>query len=124
MLITKGLSLITLYFLLCMGGMVHGAQEVPALREAKDPNQRARIQRLINGALAENKLEWVGVQIEPGQAKYILEKFKIHYGLTNLVTEYTFSNTAQLITSIEQLLKSKKITLTSFGTQAGTGTKT
>ena len=108
MSIMRYVSLTVIYFLILAAGMANGAQDVPALRDAKDAGERARVQALIDGAWAEGKLEWVGVMIEPGHAKYILERFKIHYGLPNLVTQYTFSNTAQIITNVEQLLKAKK----------------
>jgi iron(III) transport system substrate-binding protein len=84
------------------------AQDIPALRDAKDSAERTRIQTLIDGARSEGKLEWVGVMIEPAHAKYILDKFKAYYGLPNLVTQYTYSNTAQIITNVEQLMKAKK----------------
>ncbi len=84
------------------------AQDIPALRDVSDPGERARIRTLIDGARAEGKLEWVGTMIEPVHAKYIIEKFKAYYDLPNLVMQYTYSNSAQIVTTIEQLLKAKR----------------
>jgi iron(III) transport system substrate-binding protein len=105
---TKFFCLVTVCFLMLTTAAPIGAQDVPALRNLKDPGERARVQGLIDGARAEGKIEMVGVMIEPVHAKYILEKFKAYYGLPNLVTQYTYSNTAQIITSAEQLLKAKR----------------
>ena len=65
------------------------AQEPPALAAIKDPAEKARVQKLIEGAKKEGGLSWIGVQIEPGHAEPIIAEFKRHYGLNDLKGEYT-----------------------------------
>ena len=84
------------------------AQEPPALAAIKDPAEKARVQKLIDGAKKEGALSWIGVQIEPGHAGPILEEFKRYYGLGDLKGEYTYAGTGEIVTRIEQLLKAKR----------------
>ena len=46
--------------------------------------------------------------IEPVHAKYILEKFKAYYDLPNWLLSIRTVTAAQIVTTIEQLLKAKK----------------
>jgi iron(III) transport system substrate-binding protein len=80
------------------------AQDIPALADAADDAERARIQELIDGARAEGALEWIGGYVQAEAGIKILEAFKEYYGLTDLVTQHTFSGTGELITRINQLL--------------------
>jgi ABC-type Fe3+ transport system substrate-binding protein len=84
------------------------AQEAPALAAIKDPAEKARVQKLIEGAKKEGALSWIGVQIEPGHANPIMEEFKRYYGLNDLKGEYTYAGTGEIVTRVEQLLKAKR----------------
>ncbi|HEX2215728.1 MAG TPA: extracellular solute-binding protein [Xanthobacteraceae bacterium] len=84
------------------------AQEPPALAAINDPAEKARVQKLIEGAKKEGALSWIGVQIEPGHAGPILEEFKRYYGLADLKGEYTYAGTGEIVTRIEQLLRAKR----------------
>lgn len=86
------------------------AQEAPALAAIKDPTEKARVQKLIEGARKEGALSWIGVQIEPGHAEPILAEFKRHYGLDTLNGEYTYAGTGEIVTRVEQLLKARRNT--------------
>jgi iron(III) transport system substrate-binding protein len=83
------------------------AQEVPALANAANDAERARIQTLIDGARQEGKLEWVGASIPAEVGKRVLDAYKAYYGLDDLVGEHTFSGTGELITRVNQLLNAK-----------------
>lgn len=80
------------------------AQDVPALADATDDADRARIQALIDGAREEGSLEWIGGFVTAEQGPKILDAFKEYYGLEDLDTQHTFSGTGELITRINQLL--------------------
>jgi iron(III) transport system substrate-binding protein len=84
------------------------AQQAPVFSDIKDEAERARVQKLIDGARKEGALSWIGVQIEPGHADPILAEFKRYYGLNDLRGEYTYSGTGEIVTRIEQLLRAKR----------------
>jgi iron(III) transport system substrate-binding protein len=84
------------------------AQEPPALAAIKDPAEKARVAKLIEGAKKEGAISWIGVQIEPGHADPILAEFKRYYGLDDLKGEYTYAGTGEIVTRIEQLLRAKR----------------
>jgi ABC-type Fe3+ transport system substrate-binding protein len=86
------------------------AQEPPALAAIKDPAEKARVQKLIEGARKEGALSWIGVQIEPGHADGIMREFKKYYGLNDLRGEYTYAATGELVTRVEQLLRARRNT--------------
>jgi iron(III) transport system substrate-binding protein len=83
------------------------AQDVPALANAPDDTERARIQGLIDAAKQEGKLEWVGGFISAESGAKILESFKAYYGLDDFTVEHTFAGTGELITRVDQLLNAK-----------------
>jgi iron(III) transport system substrate-binding protein len=83
------------------------AQDVPALADATDDAERARIQQLIDGARAEGSFEWIGGFVTAEQGPKILDAFKEYYGLTDLDAQYTQSSTGELITRVNQLLNAK-----------------
>jgi len=83
------------------------SQEAPALSDAPNDEERARIQQLIDGARQEAKLEWVGASIPAEVGKRVLDAYKAYYGLDDLVAEHTFSGTGELITRVNQLLTAK-----------------
>lgn len=86
------------------------AQEVPALANAKDDADRARIQTLIDGARQEGKLEWIGGFISAEHGAKVIEAFKEYYGLDGFTVEHTFAGTGELITRVDQLLNAKSNT--------------
>ena len=81
----------TLCLLTFVSGVSYGA-DIPAIRDAKDSGERARVQALIDGARKENKLEWRAIMIEPKQAENIIAGFKEYYGLSNLKCDYTYGS--------------------------------
>jgi iron(III) transport system substrate-binding protein len=83
------------------------SQTYPALTEARDDADRARIQKLVEAARKEGALEWIGGFVPAESANKVLDAFKAHYGLTGFRTEYTFSGTGELITRMNQLLAAK-----------------
>ena len=84
--------------------------EAPALMDAKDSAEKARIQKLIDGARSEGKLIWEGSMIEPVHGKFIGKKFKEYYGLPNVDIQYTYTATSKTVTRVEQLLKAGRPT--------------
>lgn len=84
------------------------AQEPPALRAITDPAERARVQRLIEGARKEGALSWIDVQFEPDRAGVIISEFNRHYGLDDLRGGYVYAPTGEIITRIEKLLSEKR----------------
>ncbi|MCC7348482.1 MAG: extracellular solute-binding protein [Variibacter sp.] len=84
------------------------AQEPPALAELTDSAEKARVQKLIEGARKEGALSIIGVQVEPQHADGIFAAFKKHYGLDSLRAEYTYTGTGEIVTRIEQLLRAKR----------------
>lgn len=90
--------------------VLHGpatAQDVPALAKAKDAQDRARIQTLIDGAAKEGTFEWISAAILPQNGEKISEAFKTYYGLKDLKVQFTYTSTAQLVSRVEQLLKAR-----------------
>jgi len=102
-------KLISSFFVLCalMPSIVR-AQRAPVLADISEAGERARVEKLIEGARKEGALSWIGVQIEPGHAGPILAEFKRYYGLDDLRGEYTYSGTGEIVTRIEQLLRAKR----------------
>jgi iron(III) transport system substrate-binding protein len=84
------------------------SQDPPALAAITDSAERARVQKLIEGARKENALSWIGVQIEPGHADPMLAEFKRYYGLPDFKGEYTYAGTGEIVTRIEQLLRARR----------------
>lgn len=88
----------------------NAASEIPALKDAKDPAERARIQKLIDGARSEGKLIWEGGFLEPVHGEYVAKHFKKYYGLPDLVFQYTYTVSSRTVTQVEQLLKAGRPT--------------
>jgi ABC-type Fe3+ transport system substrate-binding protein len=88
----------------------NAASEIPALKDAKNPAERARIQKLIDGARSEGKLIWEGGFLEPVHGEYVAKYFKEYYGLPNLVFQYTYTVSSRTVTQVEQLLKAGRPT--------------
>ena len=75
----------TLCLLTFVSGVSYGA-DIPAIRDAKDSAERARVQALIDGARKENQLEWTGNMVEPKHANPLIAGFKEYYGLPRFET--------------------------------------
>lgn len=101
--IITGVGVISVVLLL--GGISYGASDIPAIRDAKDSGERARVQTLIDGARKENALEWTGTMFEPKQANYIIAGFKEYYGLSQLKLSYTYGVSTEIISRVGQVLK-------------------
>ena len=106
----KQFSLVVACFFIVMVGIGYAASDIPALREASSPEERARIQGLIDGARAEGKLEMIGVTIEPSHFNYLMKGLKAYYGLPNLAGEFSFSSSSKIVTRVEQLIKANRPT--------------
>ncbi len=97
--------------LMTAAGVSYAAQNIPALQNAKDAADRARIQTLIDGARADRELLWMGFFLEPEHGKYILDGFKAYYGLSDLNAQYTYEpQSASAVTRTEQLIKAGRPT--------------
>lgn len=90
-------------------GTVSYCADIPAIRDAKDPSERARVQTLLDGAMKENALDWTANMIEPQQADYIIAGFKEYYGLPRLRHVYTYGVSTEMIARIDQVLKAGRI---------------
>ncbi len=104
----KRLRKVLILAVLFMGTPFVGASygsEIPALRDAKDPAERVRVQALIDGARREGKLDWPRANIYPEQADQIFAGFKEYYGLPRLELINTYVVGTELITRVEQLFK-------------------
>jgi hypothetical protein len=86
----RNLSFAIVCLLITATSISYAAQSIPALQNAKDAADRARIQTLIDGARAEGELLWMGFFLEPEHGKYILDGFKAYYGLSDLNAQYTY----------------------------------
>ena len=93
------------FLFLILGGIAHTAADVPALKNASDPAERARTAKLIEAARAEGNLIIDGTQIEPKMAQSVLQGFKETYGLPNLKSKYTYEGTSRIVTRVDQVLK-------------------
>jgi iron(III) transport system substrate-binding protein len=92
-----------------MAGISYGA-DIPALKNAKDPAEKARVQGLIEQAKKEGKLVITAIMVEPKHAKPTLEAFKEYYGLPNLKTEFTYGQSAKIVAQVEQLMQARRPT--------------
>ena len=90
-------------------GISFGA-DIPVLRNAKDPAEKARVQGLIEKAQKEGKLSITAIMVEPKHAKYTLDGFKEYYGLRDLKPEFTYSQSARIVVRVEQLIKAGRPT--------------
>jgi iron(III) transport system substrate-binding protein len=84
------------------------AQEPPALAAIKDPAEKIRVKKLIDGARRENALSWIGVQFAPDRAAAIIAEFKHYYGLDALQGTYSYTPTGEIITRVEEMLRVKR----------------
>ena len=99
------LSLGVMCLTLLSGGISYSASDIPALRDAKDATERARVQALIDGARKENVLDWTGIMFEPKHANHIIPGFKEYYGLPDLKVNYTYGNSTEVISRVNQVVK-------------------
>jgi iron(III) transport system substrate-binding protein len=103
----KGAAMGILCLVLLFVGISYSA-EIPAIRDAKDSAERARVQALIDGARKENKLDWRGGFIYPEHSEQIIAGFKEYYGLPQLKCNYTYEIGVKIIALVEQLFNAKR----------------
>ncbi len=99
-----GLGVGVFCLVLWLIGISYGA-EIPAIRDAKDSGERARLQTLIDGARKENKLEWLGGFYYPEEAEQIIAGFKEYCGLPQLKSNYTYDIGVKITASVEQVFR-------------------
>ncbi len=103
------LSIVVMCLTLLFGGISYGASDIPALRDAKNATERARVQALIDGARKENVLDWTGIMVEPTHSEHIITGFKGYYGLPDVKVNYTYGNSSEVISRVDQVLKAGRI---------------
>ncbi len=104
----KHFAIVVTLSVICLSLLLPGisySADIPAIRDAKDPAERARVQALIDGAQKEGKLDWPRANIYPEQAEQIIAGFKEYYGLPQLEFINTYAVGTELITRVEQLFK-------------------
>ncbi len=93
------------------GATVALAQDVPALKNAS-PEEKARLQPLIDGAKKEGALTYWDVVIQPQTNDALAAAFKKYYGLPNsFQVNYSLSATAALVTRVEQEIGADRVTI-------------
>jgi iron(III) transport system substrate-binding protein len=97
-------TLCTISLILFLGTVSYSA-DIPALRDAKDSTERARVQALLEGARKENALVWTSNWFEPGHADHIQAGFKEYYGLSETKFIFTLGVSTEMIGRIDQVLK-------------------
>jgi len=96
--------------LIFWGNQATSATNIPALQDAQGPQEKARIQGLIDKAKTEGSLAIDGIMVEPKHAKYIAEGFRAYYGLAKLEVKYTYGSANGIVTKVNQLLTAKRPT--------------
>ena len=99
-----GAKLGVICLILLLGTLSYSA-DIPAIRDAKDSAERARVQALIDGARKENSLDWRGLFLEPKHSEQIIAGFKEYYGLSDLKGNYTYGMGAEIIARVNQVLE-------------------
>ena len=96
---------LVLFFL---GKQASGGTNIPALQDAQEPQEKARIQALLDKARTEGSLTIDGIMVEPKHAKFISEGFREYYGLAKLEVKYTYGSANGIVTKVNQLLAAKR----------------
>jgi iron(III) transport system substrate-binding protein len=87
------------------------AQDIPAF-EGASPDEKARIQALIDGAKKEGSLIYWDVVIQPQTNDALTAAFKTFYGLpASFQVNYSLSATAALVTRVEQEIGADRVTI-------------
>lgn len=87
------------------------AKKLPAISAIRDPAEQIRVQKLVDGARLEGALSWIGVQFEKDRAEIIFAEFKRYYGLDELVLDYSYTPTGQIIFQVDRLLAEGRNTI-------------
>jgi ABC-type Fe3+ transport system substrate-binding protein len=103
-------GLILAFILFFLGNQAYSETNIPALKDAPSPQEKARIQGLIDKARTEGSLAIDGIMVEPKHAKYISGGFREHYGLGKLEVKYTYGSANGIVTKVNQLLAAKRPT--------------
>jgi len=86
------------------------AQDAPAVQQATGV-ERARIQELIKVATQEGELDYLDTVIQPETNDTLAAAFRQRYGLpANFKVNYTLLTPGNLITRLEQEIRSKRLT--------------
>jgi iron(III) transport system substrate-binding protein len=87
------------------------AQEAPALKNAS-PEEKARLEKLIEGAKQEGSVSYWDTVIQPPTNDLLVKAFKARYGLPeSFKVNYTLSQTGDLVTRVEQELAADRVTI-------------
>jgi len=93
-----------------LAGMAR-AEDAPAL-QGVSAEEKARVQKLIDGAKAEGAFSYWDAVIQPQSNDALVAAFRAHYGLpASFKVNYTLSATGVLVTRIEQEISAKRITI-------------
>jgi iron(III) transport system substrate-binding protein len=80
------------------------AQDAPILTEITDPDERARVEALIEQAREEGGLAWVGSFFEQAAADALYADFKVLYGLPDIEAKYTYEGSSAIPEKVMQPL--------------------
>jgi iron(III) transport system substrate-binding protein len=87
------------------------AADPPALAEAS-PAEKARLEPLIKGALAEGQLSYWDVVIQPETNEALTSAFLKRYGLpSSFKVNYTLTSSSGMVTRLDQELGADRITI-------------
>lgn len=78
------------------------AQDAPILTEITDPDERARVEALIEQAREEGGLAWVGSFFEQAAADALYADFKVLYGLPDIEAKYTYEGSSAIPEKVMQ----------------------
>ena len=98
-------------FMGAFGGTRASAQDIPAFKGVS-PEEKARLQPLIEGAKKEGALTYWDVVIQPQTNDALAAAFKKYYGLPDsFQVNYSLSATAALVTRVEQEIGADRVTI-------------
>jgi iron(III) transport system substrate-binding protein len=103
----------TLTASILFGAMLAGpafAQNAPALQNAA-PEERARLEKLIEGAKQEGALSYLDTVLQPSTNDDLVAAFRKHYGLpSSFKVNYALTTTGNLVTRVEQEIGADRVT--------------
>lgn len=99
----------SLAFAMLFTGMA-SAQDAPALKNAS-PEEKARLEALIEGAKKEGQLSYLDTVIQPTTNDQLVAAFRKHYGLpSSFKVNYSLTATGNLVTRVEQEIGAGRVT--------------
>ena len=103
----------TLTATILFGAMLAGpglAQTAPALQNAA-PEERARLEKMIEGAKQEGALSYLDTVLQPSTNDDLVAAFRKHYGLpSSFKVNYALATTGNLVTRVEQEIGADRVT--------------